>query len=803
MSRFPYPIPSREEILDFLRQKNEPLSAKAIAKALNLKRNEVEGLTKRLDAMVRDGQASFKENVGYAYKNLTHFISGQIQGHPDGYGFLIPDDGSHDIYIPDNQMQKVMSGDRVKVRITGTDRRGRMEGTIVEIVSRAHTHIVGRLVHENGTWLIAPEDRRIVHDILVENPPKNLKVGQFVHAKLIAQPSRYSQPIAQIEEFLGNMDDPGIEIEIAVRKFGLPHIFSQETIAATEKLPDEVLAADRKNRVDLRDIPFVTIDGEDARDFDDAVYCEPIDGGFRLLVAIADVSHYVTPNTPIDKDAILRATSVYFPRRVIPMLPEKLSNGLCSLNPHVDRLALVCDMVITADGKPSAYQFYPAVINSAARMTYTAVASILQSPHGPDAMIFSHVVEHIANLFSVYKVLFAARESRGAIDFETTETYIVSNEQGKIEKILPRVRNDSHKLIEECMLAANVCAADFLIRHQHKGVFRIHATPSIEKLDQIRAFLASMGLRLGGGKNPQASDYAKLIKEILPRPDAPLLQTMLLRSMQQAMYSPDNIGHFGLAYGAYTHYTSPIRRYPDLLVHRAIKAILAGKTYEPEGIDRSLLNKNISNSMRRQLHHEKLAGHTTGDAENSIWHALGLHCSANERRADEASRDVEAWLKCYFIKDKLGEHFTGTISGIMPYGIFVQLDDLYIEGMVHVSDLGDEFIYDEVRHELRGSFTRKRFQLTDHVTVQISRVDLDSRQIDLLLINGPFKTNALTKEGNENFIPKKVQFDRFKKRNIANPTEVLSEKRGPVASSLSLKSVANKKRSAAKKRKRP
>lgn len=777
MNQYSYPIPSREEILDVLRKSSDSQSVKTIAKALHVKRREMEGLSRRLEAMRRDGQLSFAEESGYAIKKSTRFIAGQVSSHPAGYGFLLPEEGGDDIYLSEKEMQKVMHGDRVQVRVIASDRRGRFEGVIVEVLSRAHTHVVGRLLHENGVWLIAPEDRRIVHDIIVENPPKNVQEGQFVNAKLITHPSRYSQPLAQIVEVLGDMADPGIEIEIAVRKFGLPHIFSKEAADHADKLPDTVQPDDKIDRVDLCDIPFITIDGEDARDFDDAVYCEPIKIGkstaYRLLVAIADVSHYVKPNDPVDKDALLRSTSVYFPRRVIPMLPEKLSNGLCSLNPDVERLALVCDMVISAEGKPDAYQFYPAVIKSAARMTYTAVAAILQSPRGPEAAIHAAVVPHIRNLFSVYKVLFEARENRGAIDFETVETYIVSNAEGKIEKILPRIRNDSHKLIEECMLAANVCAADLLIRHQHPGVYRIHAAPASEKLDQIRAFLAPLGLRLGGGDMPQPADYAVLIKQVLLRPDAPLLQTMLLRSMQQAMYSPDNIGHFGLSYSAYTHFTSPIRRYPDLLVHRVIKAILQGKRYDPTSVDRRILNTNVSNTIRRQMNKKRLEEGRNASPENSIWHALGVHCSANERRADEASRDVEAWLKCYFIKDKLGEHFSGTISGVMPFGVFVQLDDLYIEGMVHVTDLGSDYYhFDEVRHELRGEHSGVRYQLTDRVTVQISRVDLDSRQIDLVIISGPFKTGknqSASKGGNPPL--QSVLFDRVKKQGIARMEE--------------------------------
>jgi ribonuclease R len=529
-----------------------------------------------------------------------------------------------------------------------------------------------------------------------------------------------------------------MEIEIAVRKFGVPHIFSGTALKQAAKLPNEVRPQDIGERVDLRDVPLVTIDGEDARDFDDAVYCEPVKigraKGYRLLVGIADVSNYVKPNDALDRDAIERSTSVYFPRRVIPMLPEKLSNGLCSLNPNVDRLTLVCDMVITAQGEVTAYQFYPAVMHSAARLTYTEVAEILANPKGPEAQRREGVVPHLRNLNEVFHALLKARQERGAIDFETTETYIVCNALGKIEQILPRTRNDAHRLIEECMLAANVCAADLLIRHKHPGTFRIHAVPGEEKLNQLRTFLKQAGLHLGGGDSPSASDYAALLQEIKDRPDAQLMQTMLLRSMPQAVYSPDNIGHFGLAYEAYAHFTSPIRRYPDLLTHRAIKAILAGKRYEPRDIDLSMLNTTVSNATRKQMARDRAQGKQKEEKDTTIWDALGVHCSANERRADEASRDVEAWLKCYYMKDKLGEVFHGIISGVTPFGIFVQLEELYVEGLVHVTGLGsDYFQYDEARHELRGERTGKRYRLTDRVSVQIARVDLEARKIDLVL----------------------------------------------------------------------
>lgn len=711
----------------------------------------MDGLTRRLNAMERDGQIKPDRGGMYRLTNSPDFIEGRVSSHRDGYGFLMLDEGGDDVFLPEKEMQKVLHGDRVQVRIIGTDRRGRPEGTIVEVISRANTHVIGRLLNENGVWVIAPEDKRIGQDIILAGSPGKAKSGQVVSVQLTEQPSRYTQPVGKIVEILGDIDDPGMEIEIAVRKYGVPHEFSESTKKLAAKLPTQVRAADLADRVDLRDVSLVTIDGEDARDFDDAVYCEPVKigrtNGYRLIVAIADVSHYVKPNDALDVDALERSTSVYFPRRVIPMLPEKLSNGLCSLNPDVDRLALVCDAVVSAKGEIKAYQFYPAVIHSAARLTYTEVAAILTNTKGPEAAKRPELVPHLLHLYEIFHALLQARQARGAIDFETTETYIVCNAAGKIEKILPRTRNDAHKVIEECMLAANVCAADLMERHKQQGLFRVHAHPAKEKLAILRTFLKQIGLTLSGGDTPSASDYAELMPKIKARPDAILLQTMLLRSMQQAVYSPENIGHFGLSYESYAHFTSPIRRYPDLLTHRAIKAILLGKRYEPKGFDTGALNTMLSPAGRKKQAEDKAAGKKKNEGSLAIWEALGVHCSANERRADEASRDVEAWLKCYFIRDKLGEEFTGVISGVATFGIFVQLDALYIEGLVHVTELGaDYFQYDEARHELRGERTGIRYQLTDRVTVQVSRVDLDARKIDLRLVNEPHIKTMLKNE---------------------------------------------------------
>ncbi|GAA0433729.1 hypothetical protein GCM10009094_42620 [Massilia aurea] len=736
-------IPSREEILAVFRDAAESLDAAALAHALDVQPAAQEVLGRRLNAMERDGQIRSDRSGTYMLADHSAFVAGKVSAHRDGFGFVIPDEPGPDLFLSDREMQKVLHGDRVMARVTGMDRRGRPEGSIVEVVQRANTHIIGRLLNEEGAWIVSPEDQRIAQDVIVTGPTGNARAGQIVSVELLEQPGRFQKPTGRIVEVLGELDDPGMEIEIAVRKFGVPHIFSPAALKQAGRLPNEVIDADLADRVDLRDVPLVTIDGEDARDFDDAVYCEPVTikgvNSFRLLVAIADVSHYVKPNDSLDADAIERSTSVYFPRRVIPMLPEKLSNGLCSLNPAVDRCTLVCDMVVSQDGEVTAYQFYPAVMHSAARMTYNEVADILADENGEQAKKRPGIVPHLQHLNQVFRALLKARQERGAIDFETTETYIVCNALGKIEKIIPRTRNDAHRLIEECMLSANVCAADFLLRHKHPGTFRIHATPTEEKLNQLRTFLKQVGLNLAGGNKPSARDYAAVMQQIKERPDAQLLQTMMLRSMQQAVYSPDNVGHFGLAFEAYAHFTSPIRRYPDLLTHRAIKAILLGKKYEPKGIDLAKLNTTQSNSARKQAAKDKADGKAPKNEKDlTIWDALGVHCSANERRADEASRDVENWLKCFFMQDKIGEEYTGTIAGVTTFGIFVQLDELFVEGLVHVTELGaDYFQYDEARHVLRGERTGQSYGLTDKVTVKVARVDLESRKIDLTLASAP------------------------------------------------------------------
>ena len=666
-------------------------------------------------------------------------FEGTVLGHRDGHGFVQREDGSADVFLPPNEMRAVLHRDRVRARVTRNDNRGRPEGKVLEIIERPDHPIIGRLLQENGIWLVAPEDKRYGQDIIIPKTATGpAKAGQVVVVGLTEPPSLYGQPVGRVTEVLGEIDDPGMEIEIAVRKYGVPHEFSEPCMAQARALPDQVRASDLKGRVDLRDVPLVTIDGEDARDFDDAVYCEPIKmgrrKGWRLLVAIADVSHYVVSGGAIDVDAFDRATSVYFPRRVIPMLPEKLSNGLCSLNPGVDRLCMVCDMLIDTAGEITAYQFYPAVMHSHARFTYTEVAAILSNDRGPQAQARAERVADLIHLHDLYRALLAARQRRGAMDFETTETQIICDEQGRIEKIVPRVRNDAHRLIEEAMLAANCCSADFILQSKHPGLFRVHEGPTPEKLELLRSYLKALGLNLGLSDEPQPSEFQAIAKATEGRPDVQQIHTMLLRSMQQAIYTPINSGHFGLAFEAYTHFTSPIRRYPDLLVHRVIKAILAKKKYELPQLP--LPGEAHAKLARRLAQRSRVPSGPRGKGSaNPSWEAAGLHCSANERRADEASNDVQAWLKCKYMRDHLGEEYTGVVSSVTSFGLFVTLDALYVEGLVHITELGGEYFrFDEVRQELRGERTGLRYAIGSRVCIQVSRVDLDGRKIDFRLV---------------------------------------------------------------------
>ena len=684
-------------------------------------------------------------------------VPGRVEGHRDGHGFVVPDNGDPLIYLAPQEMHAVLHRDRVLVRIVRVDRKGRPEGRVVEILERHKAPIIGRLLHEGGHWVVAPEDKRYGQDILIpKNATATAQVGQVVAVELTETPSLHAQPVGRVSEVLGQIDDPGMEIEIAVRKYEVPHRFSAAAQAEAAALPEKLRAADRRYRVDLSDVALVTIDGEDARDFDDAVYCEPWSEapatparkrgrkaaadavpeavsktGWRLLVAIADVSHYVKPGEALDDDAYERATSVYFPRRVIPMLPEKLSNGLCSLNPDVDRLCMVCDMLIAADGEMHAYQFYPAVMHSKARFTYTEVAAILANTRGPEAARRATLVPHLLHLHEVYRALLKARSRRGAMDFETTETQIVCDDQGRIEKIVPRTRTEAHRLIEEAMLAANVCAASFIAQAEHASLFRVHEGPTPEKRVALQAYLRALGLGLSVSDDPAPGEFAAIAAATQGRPDAQQIHMMLLRSMQQAIYTPVNSGHFGLAYSAYTHFTSPIRRYPDLLVHRVVHSFL---DITDNGRDAG------GGKKRRALARALSEDPRVLDEAELI--DLGRHASEREVAADGAEKDLRTFLVLQLLHEKhLGDELDGTVTGVMPNGtIFVSIDRYLVDGAVKSRDMKggdgrtDRWTADPRSGRLIASRSGASVGIGDRIRVRIAMIDLRGRQLDLEIV---------------------------------------------------------------------
>lgn len=711
--RYAEPIPSRRLILETLTAHDGPMTLDDLIGGFGLSRlGEQEGLAKRLQAMVRDGEVVQNRRGAYGPVTQMHLIAGVVQAHRDGFGFLIPEAGGDDVFLPPRQMRELMNGDRVLVRVVGRDFKNRPEGVVAEVIERVTRSIVGRLHVDQGVSYVIPDNPRVQHDLLI--PPEHLhgaRHGQIVVAEIITPPGRRTLPVGRIQEALGDYMAPGMEIEAAIRAHGLPRSWPEAVEAQLAKIPDTVPATDIGDRVDLRKLPLMTIDGADARDFDDAVYCRPhrsgafSRGGWTLWVAIADVSAYVGPDTALDKEAFHRGTSVYFPQQVIPMLPEKLSNGLCSLNPDVDRLCMVCEMRVLPDGTIAKSRFYEAVMRSQARLIYDDVAEMLEQPHGEKGQANATLVPHLQALDALFEALLSARSQRGAIDFDSTETRIVFSDERKIERIVPVRRNRAHRLIEECMIAANVQAASFVAKHKLPCLYRIHESPDPVKLQNLREFLAFKGLSLAGADKPTAKDYSSTIARLADRPDAALVQTVMLRSMMQARYSPDNIGHFGLALTHYAHFTSPIRRYPDLLLHRAIKHALA------RGKARNFLY----------------------DAERML--ALGTHCSLAERRADEATREVVTWLKCEYMRDRIGEVFDGVVSGVAPFGLFVELEGLYVDGLVHVSTLrNDYYEHEATAQRLVGSRSHTVYTLGDRVRVKVVRVNLDERKIDLELV---------------------------------------------------------------------
>jgi ribonuclease R len=705
--KYEFPVPSREAVITLLTERNEPLSFQDLTQALGVQgERDEEAFARRLRAMERDGQILQNRRGLYGLAHKMDMVCGRVIGHPEGFGFLVPEDGGDDLFLSPREMRQVLHGDRVMARVAGVDQRGRREGVVVEVLERAHKTVVGRYVTPDHMSFVVPSDKRIVHDIVIPRGDEGgATAGQIVVAEIIAPPTRRTGPVGRVVEVLGDHMAPGMEIEVAIRAHDIPHVWPEEVLREAAVFAPEVPPEAVKERVDLRDVALVTIDGEDARDFDDAVFAERQGKFWRLIVAIADVSHYVKPGTALDREAYARGNSVYFPQHVIPMLPEALSNGLCSINPQVDRLCMACEMQVDGSGTIKKYRFFPAVMRSRARLTYTKVAAMLVDKDAALRRDYAEVVPHLETLYGLYQVLHAARMKRGAVDFELPETRIVFDEHRKIKRIAPVQRNDAHRLIEECMLAANVCAAEILRKYKVPAPYRIHEGPTAEKLKDLREFLAEIGLSLGGGDAPRAQHYSKLIKAVEKRPDSRLIQTVLLRSLSQAVYSPDNIGHFALGYPHYTHFTSPIRRYPDLLVHRAIKGILE---HRPPAIT----------------------------PEQAL--QQGEHCSMTERRADEATREVIRWLKAEYMTDKVGEEFDGYISGVTNFGIFVELVEVYVDGLVHITALGNDYYhFDAAHHRLLGERTRQVYRLGDKVRVRVVRVDLDEAKIDFELAGAP------------------------------------------------------------------
>ena len=705
--KYENPIPSRELILQLIDQAGKPLRRQQIAQQFGLESPDaLEALRRRLRAMDRDGQLVFNSRQKYSPGNGHHILAGRVLGHPEGFGFLKPDDGSDDLFLSPREMKPLMHNDRVTARVSGIDRKGRREAAVIDITERNTHQVVGRFFVEGRAAYVVPDNKKLVHEVLIaKEDTGGAKKGQIVVAEIIQQPTAHCQPIGRVTEVLGMHMAPGMEIEMAIRSYELPNQWPEALLQEIQNLRPEVPEDAKQGREDIRHLPLVTIDGEDARDFDDAVYAQKTSKGWKLLVAIADVSHYVNVDTALDVEAKNRSTSVYFPEQVIPMLPEILSNGLCSLNPQVDRLCMVCELLINQEGNVLRSRFFEAVMRSHARLTYTQVAKILVDNDQKLAKQYADLLPHLRTLYALYQVMRQQRDLRGAMDFDTQETRIVFGPERKIEQIVPLVRNDAHKLIEEFMITANTAAAKFLNRKKMPRLLRIHDGPGAEKLLALKTFLGELGLFLGGGANPTPLDYMHLLDSVKARKDAHLIQTLLLRSMSQAVYSPETKGHFGLALEAYAHFTSPIRRYPDLLVHRAIRHCLAGKK---------------PSEFR----------YTPADMV-----LLGEHCSANERRADEATRDVVAWLKCEYMMDKIGEAFDGVISSVTSFGFFVELQAIYVEGLVHVASLqSDYFDYDAGRHQLYGERSGLRYRLGDAVRVRVVRVNLDDKKIDFELI---------------------------------------------------------------------
>ncbi|KUJ83450.1 ribonuclease R [Microbulbifer flavimaris] len=740
--KYSNPIPAREFIMSLLGKSDEVLDRERLAKVLHLSGDaEKEALRRRLRAMERDGQILFDRRQGYSLIKPEELLTGRVIGHPDGFGFLTCDGAEDDLFLSDNEMLTVFDGDRVQARISGTDRRGRKIGVIVNVLKRNTSHLVGRVQFEDDHYFLKPENSRIAHEIdLDRDELMGAKAGQYVSVEIIDFPSHRYNAFGRVTELLGNAMAPGMEIDVAIRSHDIPHTWPKAVVHAARQLGTEVPEADKLHRADLRQLPFVTIDGEDARDFDDAVYCKKeASGNWRLFVAIADVSHYVAPGSALDLEAQNRATSVYFPGRVVPMLPESLSNGLCSLNPRVDRLVMVCEMTISKSGKMTDYTFSEGVIHSHARLTYNQVNAFINSPDsGPGrktARKLGEIGPHIHALHQLYSVLKKARTKRGAMDFEKPEVQFKFTQDRKIERIVPVNRNDAHMMIEEFMLSANVATAGFLKQQQMPALYRVHEGPRDKKLTTLRAFLNANGLKLAGGNEPRPKHYDQLLSSIGQRSDAQIIRTMMLRSLSQAEYSPDNRGHFGLAYSAYAHFTSPIRRYPDLMVHRAIRSVIRKPKQRaklPQAL--KLIFGGSKAAVKRFDGAALLPPQKSYPYDKAAVQTLAEHCSNASRRADKASWDVEAWLKCEYMQDFVGEVFQGQVSSVTHFGLFIEIDDLQVEGLIHISALKkDYYNFDAANQYLTGERSNTRFAIGDAIRVRVARVDMERRKIEFAL----------------------------------------------------------------------
>ncbi len=705
-----------------------------ISKSLGLEKKKLSSaLGMRLKAMVRDGQLIQNKKLKYEIDRYSELVSGSVLAHRDGYAFVRPESGGADIYLGQKEARCVFHGDTVLVKLIGKDKKSRPSGKLVEVLERGATEFIGEYFEEKSVAYVKAKDRRISQKIVLKQKLADVVNGALVNVVIVTQPTRVSGPIGEVNEVLGDALSPSGEVDLVIRKHQLPYKWSKPVVTEVTKIARHIEETEFATRRDLRDLAFVTIDGADAQDFDDAVFVQSAAGNKKLYVAIADVSHYVLPDSFIDNEARDRGTSVYFPDRVVPMLPEELSNGICSLVPNEDRLVLVCEMVVTPAGKIISSEFYSGIICSHARLIYEDVQDWLDGDEHALGTTSLAAKNNLLGLYQVFDSFKKAKDRRGALEIGTVEPKFTLNSRGEIENIEASVRVDAHKIIEECMIAANTVAANFLLEKNSNSLFRVHELPGEEKVQALTAFLKLMGINLGVTEKLESRHYASVLKVAKDRKERRVIETMVLRSLKLAAYSEKNSGHFGLGLDSYTHFTSPIRRYPDLMVHRAIKS--GGATQDKKDVEE-----------------------------------LALQCSNFERRAELASRDVIAYLKCQYMRDKIGEEFSGLVTATTDFGLFVELADIFIEGLVHVTSLpSDYYIYSEGAHSLRGRKSGAIFSLGQLLKVVVSGVSVDERKIDLVISSGRKKGVRANRESvsfSQKARRSKSQTKRKKKNNV-------------------------------------